>query len=186
MQNNTQKNQSDKTAADKTMDAFVEWMAKEMYCQYGLGTRENNLDGQDAKKLAWRKLHKWTSEKENFVINSAKMYIRLLDPKDPNSTNLLFIKALTNRMSKYLSLFLEGAPNRSRSQSEKILKNMLYTENQYIRGLELYQKVNRTKSRTPQSIAEKHKRDRINARKAKRNMEIQVRILFNEAAYKNR
>ena len=184
MQKNFQKGQKGKTAADRAMDEFVSWMADEMYKQYGLGTRANNLDGLEGKKLAWRSLQKWTKEKEDFVISHAKMFIRLLDPKDSNSTNLVFIKALTNRMAQYLSLFLEQGPNRARNQTQQMLKKILFVDNEYIRGLELHQKDKRAmaQSRTPQAVAARRKRERIDAKNEKRKLENQIRVLFMEVA----
>lgn len=184
MQKNSQKSQTGKTAADKAMDKFVSWIADEMYTNYGLGTRENSIDGHEAQILAWRSLHTWSKEKEDFVIKYAKLFIRLLNPNDSNSTNLMFIKALVNRMAAYLSLFLERGPNRTRNQTQKILKMALYDDNEYIRNLESHQKNKRAvkQPRTPQAVAARRKRERIDARQKKRELENQIQVLFVEVA----
>lgn len=178
------KDKNGETVADKELKKYISWISEEFYKQYGLGKVDNNLPDIDSKKLAWSTLHAWNQTKENFVIERTKLYIRLLDSADSNSTNLQFIKALVNRIASYLSEFCQHGPKRSKNRARNILIDILYKNNSYIRGLELYQMERRenARPRTQKSVADKKKRERIAAYKKGREMERQVHIMFVEVA----
>lgn len=184
MQSKQRKDKNGETVADKALKKYILYISEEFYKQYGLGKGDNNLPDIESKKLAWQILHTWDQSKENFVIDRTKLYIRLLDSSDSNSTNLQFIKALVNRIASYLSEFCQHGPKRSKNRAKSILVDALYKNNSYIRGLELYQAERRTNARprTKKSVANKKKQDLIAAKKKKREMEHQIHIMFVEVA----
>lgn len=184
MQSKQRKDKNGETVADKALKKYIVYISEEFYKQYGLGKGGNNLLDIDAKKLAWITTHTWDEAKENFVINRTKLYLRLLDSSDSNSTNLQFIKALVNRIASYLSEFCQHGPKRSKNRAKSILVDALYKNNSYIRGLELYQAERRTNAhpRTKKSVANKKKQERITADCKRRDMENQVRFMFVEVA----
>lgn len=179
------KDSSGKTLADKALDKYVDWIVEEIYKEYGLGKKGTDITDIEDKKLAWRTLHAWDLDKENFAIEHTKLYLRLLDSNDSNSTNLQFLKALVNRMALYLSEYCQKGPKRSQNRAISILKDALYTNNPYIRGLELYQAERRANGqpRTMKSVADRKKRARIQAYKDKCAVERQVRVEFVEVSY---
>ena len=107
-----------------------------------------------------------------------------MDSHDSNSTNLQFIKALVNRIAVYLSEYCQNGPKRSKNRAQKILKDALYENNSYIRGLELYQAERRMNAqpRTQKTVADRKKRERIAAQQKRRDVERQVHIMFVEVA----
>ena len=184
MQNKSRMDKNGETMADRALKKYIEWISEEFYNEFGLGKHDTNLQTIEAKKLAWQTLHPWNEDKEKFIINQTKLYIRLLDSHDSNSTNLQFIKALVNRIALYLSEYCQNGPNRSKNRAQKILKDALYENNSYIRGLELYQAERRQNAqpRTPKTIADRKKREHIAAQQKKRDMERQAQIMLVEAA----
>lgn len=179
------KDSNGKTLADKALDKYIDWIVEEIYKEYGLGKKDNDIIDIEAKKLAWRTLHAWTQTKEHFVIERSRFYLRLLDSSDSNSTNLQFLKALVNRIVLYLCEYCKNGPKRSFKDIQKMIFTEVYTNNPYVRGLELYQAERRAKGqpRTIQSVAERKKRARIQAHKDKCAVERQVRIEFVEVSY---
>lgn len=184
MQYNSRKDKNGETVADKALKKYISWISEEFYKQYGLGKKDNNLPTIEAKKLAWTTLHAWDEVKEKFVIERTKLYIRLLDSADSNSTNLQFIKALVNRIASYLSEYCQHGPKRSKNRAKSILVDTLYAKNSYIRGLELYQmeRRNNKQPRTKKTLADKKKQERIATLRKKRDMENQIQIMFVEVS----
>ena len=178
------KDKNGKTVADKALDKYIAYISAEVYKQYGLGKKDNDLQDTEAKKQAWTTIHAWDEAKEKFVIERTKLHIRLLDSGDSNSTNLQFLKALVNRIASYLSEYCQHGPKRSKNRARSMLIKALYENNSYIRGLELYQAERRANAqpRTQKTVADRKKRERIAAHKKKRDMEHQVHIMFVEVA----
>lgn len=184
MASRSRKDASGKTLADKELDNFISWIAREIYNWDGLGTKNVKIPVGTNKIDAWMDLHEWNENLEKFIIDKSKLYIRLLNTNPSNSTNLQFIKALANRMAMYLSEFCQQGPNRSKSRARKILMNALYKNNSYIRGLELYQQ-NRRENKEPfnkQAYIARKRNDRSIAMREKQKTEYQVNVLFIEAA----
>ena len=188
MQNKSRKDINGETFADRTLKLYITYIVEQMYSEYGLGMNDCDLHDTESKKYAWRTLHKWDKSKETFVINSTNMYIRMLDSKNSNSTNLQFIKAFVNRIASYLSEFCQNAPERSKFSTQKMLVESLYDNNSYVRGLQRYQTERREKScpRTPELVAEKKKRKRISVEEHKARIERQVKMAFQETMHKNK
>ena len=182
MQHKSRKDKNGKTFADKVLEQYISYISEEVYEQYGLGKKDSDIIGTNAQKRAWMVLHNWDDAKEKFVIGRTKTYIRTLDSTDSNSTNLQFIKALVNRIAAYLSVFCQNGPNRTIKSAREMLVNALYTNNSYVRGLELYrlERSLNPKPRTQKTVADKKKRERIQAQQKKRDMERQVHIMFVE------
>lgn len=184
MQNKSRMDKNGETMSDRALKKYIAWISEEVYKEFGLGKRDSNLPNIEAKKLAWQTLHPWNEDKEKFIIKQTKLYIRLLDSHDSNSTNLQFIKALVNRIASYLSEYCQNGPKRSKNRAQKILKDALYANNSYIRGLELYQAERRQNAqpRTQKTVADRKKRERIAAQQKRRDMERQDHIMFVEVA----
>ena len=184
MASKQRKDQNGKTVSDKTNDRFIAWIADQVYSEYGLGKTDNATVAKSDQKLEWLTAHEWTADKEKFVINRSKLFIRLLDSADSNSTNVQFLQALVNRMTAHLLTFCQRAPNRSRGCTRQMLKEALFENNSYVRGLQLYQQERRTNMppRTQKTVSDKKKRQRIDAQKQKREIERQVRFVFFEVA----
>ena len=88
MQNKSRMDKNGETMADRALNKYIAWISEEFYKEFGLGKRDSNLPTIEAKKLAWQTLHPWNEDKEKFIIKQTKLYIRLLDSHDSNSTNL--------------------------------------------------------------------------------------------------
>lgn len=178
------KDKNGETVADKALKKYIAYISDEVYKKYGLGKVNTNLIDTEGKKQAWTTLHTWDEAKEKFVIERTKLYIRLLDSSDSNSTNLQFIKAFVNRIASYLSEFCQHGPDRSKNRLKSFLVDALYKNNSYVRGLELYQAERRANNqpRTQKSVADKKKHEHIVALQKKRDTEHQVHIMFAEVA----
>ena len=165
-----QKNQKQgETVADKLLAKYKEYIAKEIYENHGLGPRAKNN---------WIESFPYSVKMETFVIKNTKLWIRLLDSRDSNSTNPQFLKALVNRIVAYLAQWAEDAPKRTRNSTVKFLKNELWDNNSYIQGMILWQQ--QRAQRTPQTVAAKHKRERIVNAKRNYDMHRQVNLVFVE------
>ena len=83
-----QKNQKQgETVADKLLGKYKQYIAEEVYENHGLGPR-----GKDN----WIESFPYSTSMEAFIIKNTKLWIRLLDSRDSNSSNPQFLKALVN------------------------------------------------------------------------------------------
>ncbi len=169
-----QKNQKQgETVADKLLNKYKQYIAKEIYDNHGLGPRA---------KDNWIESFPYSTNLEAFIIKNTKLWIRLLDSRDSNSTNPPFLKALVNRIVAYLADWAENAPNHTRNSTIKALKRELWDENSYIQGMLLWQQQQRDSNirRSPQTVAVKRKRERIANAKRDYDMHRQVNLIFIE------
>lgn len=167
-----QKNQKQgETVADKLLGKYKQYIAKEIYDNHGLGPR-----GKDN----WIESFPYSTSMESFIIKNTKLWIRLLDSRDSNSSNPQFLKALVNRIVVYLADWAENAPNRTKNSAIKALKRELWDNNSYIQGMLLWQQQQRNTHRSPQTVAAKHKRERIANAKRNYDMHRQVSLVFIE------
>ncbi len=166
-----QKNQKHgETVADKLLAKYKEYIANEIYENHGLGPRA---------KTHWIDSFPYSTELESFVIKNTKLWIRLLDPRDSNSTNPQFLKALVNRIAAYLAEWTKEAPNRTYNT----LKRELWDNNSYIQGLLLWQQQrNDNVRRSPQMVSDKRKRERIANAKRDYDIHHQVNLVFIEVS----
>ncbi len=179
MQPNKPNNKQKKTFADVILEKCTAHISTDVYHEYGLGHKPTKLDKQDDKIAVWYDLHDWTESKEQFVIQSAKTFIRLLN-KDSNKTNLQFIKALTNRIASYLLQFCQHRPGVSKKRAHQMLRDALYAENSYVISLQQQQQARREqhRPRTKHSVTERRKRERIAAAVEQYKIHCHVNMIF--------
>ena len=182
MPSKQRKDKNGETVADKVLKQYATWISEEVYKQYGLGKKDNNLPDIAAKKNAWISLHAWSQDKEEYIIDRTKLFLRLLDSTNSNSTNLQFLNALINRIISYLNYWFKKESGRTNAEVRELLRNALYNNNSYVRGLELYQAERRACAvpHTPQDVAIKKKRERIEAQKKQREISSEIHFMFVE------
>lgn len=168
-----QKNQKQgETVADKLLVKYKKYIANEIYENHGLGPRA---------KTNWIDSFPYSTELESFIIKNTKLWFRLLDLRDSNSTNPQFLKALVNRIAVYLAEWTKDAPNRTYNTAVKTLKRELWDNNSYIQGLLLWQQQrNNNVRRSPQMVSDKRKRERIANAKLDYDIHRQVNLVFIE------
>lgn len=181
MQPNKQNLEQKKTFADVVLEKYEAYISDAVYNEYGLGLKSTELETMEEQIAAWYDLHDWTESKEQFVIQSTRTFIRLLD-KDSNKTNLQFIKALTNRIALYLSQFCRCRPGSSIKHARKMLCDALYNENTYVIGLQQVQQARREQHqpRTKHSVTERRKRERAAAAAEQYKIHCQINMIFIE------
>lgn len=133
------KNNKKQTAAQKLFASYTIYITDIMLEEYGpsYATRAEIRN-------TWRYKIPYTNEIENFLIFKTKMYIRLLDTRDSNSTNPQFLDALTQLMADYLSAYTMHNPEKlSRKKAKEILKQALYDNSAYIQSLLEHQEIMR-------------------------------------------
>jgi len=94
---------------------------------------------------SWREITNYSPIAEKFLISKSTLFLRTLNYADSKSTDPHYLRGLTNRMAKYLSLYImqenEFDPNEraskraARTIATDKLKLALYDENPYIQTL---------------------------------------------------
>ncbi|MBE6461607.1 MAG: hypothetical protein E7006_02055 [Alphaproteobacteria bacterium] len=107
----------------------------------------------------WRNEIPYSEKAEDFLVYDTRLFLRLLNDKNPNSTNPVFLKSLINLIVDYLSAYTMRAPGRTRNAAKKILKDKLWDNNPYIQNMLARQAQTKQerKHRTPQTVAKKRK-----------------------------
>lgn len=159
------------TVADKLLVKYKQYIAEEVYENYGLGP---------CGKDNWIGSFPYSTSMESFIIKKTKLWIRLLDSRDANSSNPQFLKALINRIVAYLADWAENAPNRTKNSTIRALKRELWDNNSHIQGMLLLQQQQRNTPRTPQTVAAKRRREHIANAKRNYDMHRQVNLVFIE------
>ena len=99
----------------------------------------------------WQKILRYKKEIEDFLIFKTKIFVRLLDPRNSNSTNPEFLKAFIKLVSKYLSLYTQKNPDIPNiKKAEELLNRALYYQSVYIQNLIIrqeYSKINHKNKR---------------------------------------
>lgn len=191
MPHNSRKDSNGQTLADRLTTEYSVWISEEIYDKYGIGKNQTMTcpRGISEQKLAWRNLFAWSNEMEQFIIEKTKTYIRLLDHRDSNTTNLRFLRALTNRIAVYLSGWAVNAPHRTFADATKIFTDALYDNSSYVRGVELRQATKQVikKQRSKNFVASQRKQEKIAAKKKSRDISRQVHVIFIEVSkYRSR
>ncbi len=123
------------TAVQKAFAEYTLYITAEFVDQYGA----SYVRSQDIRN-AWRHTTKYNEEIELFLIVKSKTFIRALDARSSNSTNLQFLDALTNRMADYLSAYSAKNPAiMKRKHARDILKQELFHKSSYINFLRAQQ-----------------------------------------------
>ena len=129
------------SAAQKTFSTYTKYITEEFLDEYGA-----SYSTVESIKNTWRHKTPYNKEVEDFLIFKSKMFIRLLDTRDSNSTNPEFLKALINLISDYLSAYTQNSPeNIKRKKAKEQLNRILYNQSAYIQNLIEKQAINRAK-----------------------------------------
>ncbi len=127
------------SAAQKTFSTYTKYITEEFLDKYGA-----SYSTVESIKNTWRHKTPYNKEVEDFLIFKSKMFIRLLDTRDSNSTNPEFLKALINLISDYLSAYTQNSPeNIKRKKAKEQLNRILYNQSAYIQNLIEKQAINR-------------------------------------------
>lgn len=119
------------SAAQKTFSTYVKYITEEFLEKYGA-----SYSTAESVKNTWRHKTPYNKEVEDFLIFKSKMFIRLLDTRDSNSTNPEFLKALIDLISDYLSAYTQNSPeNIKRKKAKEQLNRVLYDQSTYIQSL---------------------------------------------------
>lgn len=119
------------SAAQKTFSAYTKYITEEFLEKYG-----TSYSTAESVKNTWRHKTPYNKEVEDFLIFKSKMFIRLLDTRDSNSTNPEFLKALIDLISDYLSAYTQNSPeNIKRKKAKEQLNRVLYDQSTYIQSL---------------------------------------------------
>ncbi len=131
----------------------------------------------------WRVMIDYKPEVEEFLIQKTKVFIRLLDLRDSNSTNPVFLKSFVNLVADYLSGYTAHNKNVTRRSEVKRLTKVLWDENSYIQGLLAAQRQKRIEPKTKHHINQKRKQKR--AIQAKHDFDVarEVSMIFIEVSH---
>ena len=164
------------TATQKQFEHFVRHITELFVSEFG-----NSFMTPENTRNRWRAECDYKIEAEKFLILKSRTYLRMLDYRDSKSTNPDFLKSLTNLMADYLSAYTMRAGG-TRKHAKEALKAALYSENPYIQQLlaNQAQKRNEHVKRTPQNVAARRKRERIE--QAKHAHDIHKQVMANFAA----
>ena len=168
-------NVSKESAADRLLKKYIEWIAKAVYDNYGLGP---------ATKPNWIESFPHSVQLESFVISQTKVWLHTLDSRDSNSTNPSFLKALVNRIAVYLSDYAVKAPNTTKNRATNALKSALWDKNSYIQGLLCWhhQKRSNSQKRSPQTVAKRRQHERMAQARKDYDTHRQVHLIFVEVS----
>lgn len=129
------------SAAQKTFSAYTKYITEEFLEKYGA-----SYSNAESVKNTWRHKTPYYKEIEDFLIFKSKMFIRLLDTRDSNSTNPEFLKALIDLISDYLSAYTQKSSEKiKRKKAKEQLNRILYNQSAYIQTLLEKQAINRAK-----------------------------------------
>ncbi len=116
------KDKTKQTAAQRAFSLYTKQISELIISKYG-----PSYSTYEDVKNTWRNVIPYTKEIENFLIFQTKMYIRLLDSRDPNSTNLQFLSALIYLIADYLSAYtMHADAYLTRKKAKEYLKKELY------------------------------------------------------------
>ncbi len=119
------------TASQRVFAIYTRSISELFLDKYGASyaTQENTRN-------TWRASAEYSRDAEEFLILQSRIFIRVLDSRDPNSTNPQFLKSLTNLMADYLSAYTKrNTIYHNRSEAKAALKRVLYTDFSYINRL---------------------------------------------------
>ncbi len=120
------------TASQRVFATYTRSISELFLDKYGASyaTQENTRN-------TWRASAEYSRDAEEFLILQSRIFIRMLDSRDPNSTNPQFLKSLTNLMADYLSAYTKKNPiYHSRNEAKAALKELLFTKFGYINRLQ--------------------------------------------------
>lgn len=127
------------SASQKTFSAYAKYITEEFLEKYGA-----SYTTSESVKNSWRYKTPYSKEIEDFLIFKSKMFIRLLDSRDSNSTNPEFLKALITLIADYLSAYTQNNPEiTNRKKAKEQLNRALYNQSAYIQNLLTVQAENR-------------------------------------------
>lgn len=129
------------SASQKTFSTYTKHITEEILATYG-----PSYSTPETVKNSWRHKTPYKKEIEDFLIFKSKMFIRLLDPRDSNSTNPEFLKALITLIADYLSAYThKNSEIPTRKKAKELLFRTLYNQSAYIQNLLAIQAEKRTR-----------------------------------------
>ena len=124
---------------------YIEFINKSVIEQHGKSymTPENTRN-------KWRVEIAYSITVEKFLLTQTKLFINMLDSRDKNTTNPMFLKSLVNEISDYLSKYIMRGKNTNRNGATKEIKEILWNETRHIQYV-------LTKQQARQDAADKKK-----------------------------
>lgn len=98
---------------------------------------------------SWRTCFTYSPKIEDYALRETKLYIRMLNLRDGMATDPNFLYPLIDLISQYLAEYtVRKNPNQTKEAEYKRLQQLLWDENQYIRGLLTRQAAKRYSAQT--------------------------------------
>ncbi len=172
------KNWQQQTAARRTFSQYVKYITKIVLEEYGPSYANPN-----EILNTWRRLFPYSKTVEDFLIFKTKIFIRLLDSRDSNSTNPQFLQILITEIADYLSAYTRQNPNvHTRKKAKMLLFDALYNQSAYIQNLLTQQSIARRKREQRQKTFKRPSRNKQKniddaARKFTDNQRVHIHII---------
>lgn len=131
------------TARQEEFTKYSREMSEAAIREYG------HLIQQADVRTQWRQLMRYDDKINTFLIDFTRTYIANL--KSPNAKNLEFLERLIVLMADFLSKYTVRGINGNRNKAREILFAKLFTESEYIKGLQKKQAQKRQDKKTMSS-----------------------------------
>lgn len=155
---------------------YVNFIVDEIIKEYGKSYQR----AEDIKDN-WRQTLEYSQEREEFLINKSKLFLRLFPTSSRDFQSPVFLKGIIGLISEYLSIYSarKGVKNRNICTAE--IRDKLYSDNPHV-NIEINRYVKRNEREW--GLQQKHKRERIrqqqeqkaNAYKAKKQYQQNVNV----------
>lgn len=157
-------------AVHKALSHYIEFINKEVIEQFGKSYMTPENIGNK-----WRNTFEYSIKTEQFLYDKTKLFINMLDSRDPKSSNPQFLKPLINEISDYLSRYIMRGRTQNRNSTTKEIKQVLWDNNHHIQYLLSKQQQQRDAANKKSYTKQQNKRKHIAKANFDYNIALQVK-----------